>query len=177
MIMERMKFNKNGLWVRLVQHSSFVLLSFFILLNIFKTNSSPVAVDYVYTSLFLATLLPVIYLNLYWLLPKLQQPNPLLNYFFLLAGIVAVFMFLNIGLFNQWSAWLFPGYFFISYYTYGEIALFFFTFVAITTLLKLSKSRFEVNELQRKLLESEKQGIQSELKALKAQINPHFFCQ
>ncbi|MCW3116182.1 MAG: hypothetical protein JWM28_264 [Chitinophagaceae bacterium] len=173
--MDRRNFRENNKWMRILEHGLFVLFSFFILLNIFKINSKPVAVDYVYTSLFLATILPVVYLNLYWLLPKMRQPIPLIKYVVLLFCLVGIFMFLNIELFNHWSTWLFPGYFFISYYTWWEIALFFFAFVAITTLLKLSKSRFEVNELERKLLESEKQGIQSELKALKAQINPHFF--
>ncbi|MEJ0101249.1 MAG: histidine kinase [Bacteroidota bacterium] len=173
--MDRRMFNETSKWTRIVQHFLFVLASFFVLLNIFKINSKPVAVDFVYTSLFLATILPVVYLNLYWLLPKLQKPKSAIKYFFLLVCAVDIFLTINIELFNHWSAWLFPGYFFISYYTWWELALFFFAFVIITTLLKLSKSRFEVNELQRKLLESEKQRVQSELKALKAQINPHFF--
>jgi LytS/YehU family sensor histidine kinase len=47
--------------------------------------------------------------------------------------------------------------------------------LVLTTLLKLSKSWFLVNTLQRELLEKEKQRVQEELKALKAQVNPHFF--
>jgi LytS/YehU family sensor histidine kinase len=78
-------------------------------------------------------------------------------------------------LFDHWSVKLFPGFFFISYYTWWEIGLFFFIFICITTLLKLSKSWFVVNQLQRQLLETDKQRVQAELKALKAQINPHFF--
>ena len=173
--MDHRKSKETGKWMRVAQHVLFAVVSFSILLNIFKINSKPVAVDYVYTSLFFATILPVIYLNLYWLLPKLQKPKSVIKYFFLLICVTDIFLFINIELFNHWSAWLFPGYFFISYYKWWELALFFFAFIIITTLLKLSKSKFEVNELQRKLLESEKQAIQSELKALKAQINPHFF--
>ena len=41
--------------------------------------------------------------------------------------------------------------------------------------MKLSKSWFVVSRLQRQLLETDKQRVQAELKALKAQINPHFF--
>ena len=173
--MDHLKSKETGKGMHILQHGLFALVSFFVLLNIFKTNSTPVAVDYIYTILFLATILPVVYINLYWLLPKLQRPKSAINYFFLLLCVTDIFLFINIQLFNHWSAWLFPGYFFISYYTWWELLLFFIAFIAITTLLKLSKSRFEVNELQRKLLESEKQGVQSELKALKAQINPHFF--
>ena len=41
--------------------------------------------------------------------------------------------------------------------------------------MKLSKSWFWVRELEKELLEKEKQKTEAELKALKAQINPHFF--
>ncbi|MES1218856.1 MAG: hypothetical protein ABUT20_25345, partial [Bacteroidota bacterium] len=125
--MDRRKFNKDSKWLRVLLHCLFILFSFFILLNIFKINNKPVAVDFVYTSLFLVTILPVVYLNLYWLLPILQKPKSLIKYIFYLFCVTDIFMFLNIELFNHWSAWLFPGYFFISYYQWWEIALFFFS--------------------------------------------------
>ena len=53
--------------------------------------------------------------------------------------------------------------------------MFFAVYIGITSLLKLSKSWFAVSELQRKLLESEKEKVDIELKALRSQINPHFF--
>jgi sensor histidine kinase YesM len=53
--------------------------------------------------------------------------------------------------------------------------LFFTVYIIITMLLKLSKSWFQVSWLQKELLEKEKQKAEVELKALKAQINPHFF--
>ena len=89
--------------------------------------------------------------------------------------ISALFIWINVQLFDHWSVKLFPGFFFISYYKWWEIALFFLVFISVTTLLKLSKSWFVVNRLQRQLLETDKQRVQAELKALKAQVNPHFF--
>lgn len=169
------KFNENSKGMRIMQHILFVALSFFILLKIFKTGSSPEKIDFVYTALFLATILPIVYIHLYWLLPKLRSKNSLLTYLFPLLVLSAFFVWLNVQLFDHWSAKLFPGFFFISYYSWWEITLFFVVFIVITALLKLSKSWFAVTELQRKLLESEKQKVQVELKALKAQINPHFF--
>jgi sensor histidine kinase YesM len=161
--------------MHIVQHILFALLSFFILLNIFKISSPPARVDYVYTALFLATILPAIYLHLYWLLPNLGRKNSLIYYVIPLLLVTAFFIWINTQLFDHWSVKLFPGFFFISYHKWWEIALFFFVFISVTTLLKLSKSWFVVSRLQRQLLETEKQRVQAELKALKAQINPHFF--
>ena len=151
------------------------LLAFFILLTVFKSNNPPAAVDYIFTTLFLTTVLPVVYLHLYWLLPKLRSKASLVYYFIPLALITAGSIWVNIQLFDRWSAKLFSNFYFISYYTWWEITLFFITFLVLTTLLKLSKSWFLVNRLQRELLEKEKQRVQEELKALKAQVNPHFF--
>ncbi|MEP7371849.1 MAG: histidine kinase [Chitinophagaceae bacterium] len=173
--MANRKFNENNKVMRIIQHILFAVLAFFILLNIFKFSSPPSAVDYVYTSLFLATILPVVYIHLYWLLPKLRSKTSLFYYLIPLLLIMAFFIWINLELFNHWSVKFFPGFYFISYYTWWEIALFFIAFIIITTLLKLSKSWFIVNQLQRELLEKEKQRVQEELKALKAQINPHFF--
>jgi sensor histidine kinase YesM len=169
------KFNENSKGMRIMQHILFAALSFFILLHIFKTQSSPAKVDYVYTGLFLATILPVVYIHLYWLLPKLRSKSFLFLYLIPLLLVSAFFIWVNVELFDHWSVKLFPGFFFISYYSWWEITLFFAVFIVLTTLLKLSKSWFVVNRLQRQLLEADKQRVQAELKALKAQINPHFF--
>jgi sensor histidine kinase YesM len=42
-------------------------------------------------------------------------------------------------------------------------------------LLKLSRSWFLVNDLQRRLLQTEAEKVEIELKALRGQVNPHFF--
>lgn len=167
--------NMSSHTIRILQHVVFFLFVFFILLIVFKFNSPPAPVDYVYTTLFLATVFPVIYLHLYWLLPKLRNRGFVVYYFLPLALITAGLIWINIQLFDRWSAKLFPNFYFISYYTWWEIALFFIGLLVFTTLLKLSKSWFLVNRLQRELLQKEKQRVQEELKALKAQVNPHFF--
>jgi sensor histidine kinase YesM len=165
----------NSRFIRIAQHVLFVTFVFFILLSIFRSANPPAEVDYIYTILFLSTILPVVYLHLYWLLPKLRSKGFLVNYLIPLLLIAAAFIWINIQLFDRWSVTLFPNFYFISYYTWSEITLFFITCLVLTTLLKLSKSWFLVNTLQRELLEKEKQRVQEELKALKAQVNPHFF--
>ena len=162
--------------LRILQHLVFWGLSFFLFLNFFKTpGAKPEKIDYIYTVLFHLSLVPAVYLNLELLLPKFGNRKRSFLYIVLLATIVVLFAWLNYNFFAQWSAKVFPDYFFISYFTFKEIVFFFTIYVIITSLLKLSKSWFLVNELQKELLEKEKQKTEVELKALKAQINPHFF--
>src|SRR5215467_5590740 len=118
-------FSGNNKGMHVAQHILFALLSFFILLNIFKTGNPPVKVDYVYTALFLATIFPVVYLHLYWLLPKLSKRKALIYYLIPLLLIAGFFVWVNMQLFDRWSVKLFPGFFFISYYKWWEMTLFF----------------------------------------------------
>jgi sensor histidine kinase YesM len=159
--------------LRILQHLAFWVLSFFVFLHLFKTGNKPEKIDYIYTVLFQVSLLPAVYINLEWLLPRFSKR--LLGYSFLLIIIVVFFAWLNYSFFDNWSIKVFPDYFFISYFSFWEVILFFTIYIVITSLLKLSKSWFLVSELQKELLEKEKQKTEVELKALKAQINPHFF--
>jgi len=161
--------------LRILQHLTFWVLSFFIFLYIFKTGLKPEKVDYVYTLLFQLSLIPAVYINIELLLPKLGNRKQILFYLFSLAVIIIFFAWINYNFFDNWSAKVFPDYFFISYFSFREVILFFVVYIIITLLLKLSKSWFLVSWLQKELLEKEKQKTEVELKALKAQINPHFF--
>lgn len=161
--------------LKMIQHLAFWVLSFFVFLNLFKTGSKPEKVDYVYTSLFQLSLLPAVYLNLKLLLPKLGNRKTILFYLISLASTILLFSWINFRFFDEWSASVLPDYFFISYFTFKEVILFFSVYIVITSLLKLSKSWFFVSQLQKELLEKEKQKTEAELRALKAQINPHFF--
>src|SRR6188474_3983888 len=161
--------------LRIVQHLGFWVLSFFVFLYLFKTGAKPEKIDYVYTILFQLTLIPAVYLNIELLLPKLGNRKRILFYLLSLIVLIILFAWINYNFFDNWSAKVFPDYFFISYFTFREIVLFFTVYIIITMLLKLSKSWFLVSGLQKELLEKEKQKAKVELKALKAQINPHFF--
>ena len=161
--------------LRILQHLAFWVLSFFVFLYIFKTGAKPEKVDYVYTLLFQLSLVPAVYINIELLLPKLGNRKRILFYLLSLIAIIILFAWINYNFFDNWSAKVFPDYFFISYFTFREIVLFFIVYIIITMLLKLSKSWFLVSWLQKELLEKEKQKTVVELKALKAQINPHFF--
>jgi len=173
--MKRKYWELNHPILRILQHLAFWVLSFFVFLNLFKTGIKPEKVDYVYTALFQISLLPAVYINLELLLPKWGKRKNILLYIFSLVIIIILFSWINYKFFAEWSAKPLPEYFFISYFTFKEIIFFFTIYIFVTSLLKLSKSWFSVSELEKELLEKEKQKTEVELKALKAQINPHFF--
>jgi sensor histidine kinase YesM len=160
---------------RILQHLASWVLSFFVFLHLFKTGAKAEKIDYIYTVLFHITLLPAVYLNLEWLLPRFAKRRTWLLYAVLLALAVLVFAWINYQFFQNWSSYLLPDYFFISYFSFTEVVLFFVTYTVLTSLVKLSKSWFIVNELERRLLQSETEKVQIELMALRAQVNPHFF--
>jgi LytS/YehU family sensor histidine kinase len=67
-----------------------------------------------------------------------------------------------------------PGYYFISYYEIDDILKFIFVFVALTSLLKLSKGWFMLMQAEQQIMAIRQEKVETELKALKSQINPHF---
>ncbi len=171
----------NSPGLRLLQHMLFWILSFYVFLYLFKVGNKPEKIDYVYTALFHISILPPVYINLLFLLPWLRKANNWLVYSLLILSLIGLFSWLNLNFFSTWSNTLLVDYFFISYFRFIQIALFFLVYISITTLLKLSKSWFIVSKLQGQLLEAEKQKsinekelLELEAKALRAQMNPHF---
>lgn len=160
---------------RLAQHLGFWVLSYFVFLQLFKTGNAPAKIDHIYTALFHVTLLPAVYLNLLFLFPRLANVRRWPVYLVAVMMLIVIFAWLNDQFFQDWSKNIFPDYFFISYFSWWEICTFYVVYLAITCLLKLSKSWFAISELQKQILAIEKEKVQIELKALKAQINPHFF--
>ena len=159
---------------RIIQHLLFWSLCFLAFLHLFKTGNSPEKIDYIYTGLFQLTVIPAVYINLEWLLPYFNRTKKLWVYILGLITILIIFPYINYKFFQEWSVWLLPDYFFISYFSLTEVILFFSVYIILTSLLKLSRAWFTVNELSQQLLQSEKEKVQIELKSLRSQINPHF---
>jgi sensor histidine kinase YesM len=160
---------------RLTQHLVFWVLSYIVFVQLFKTGVRPEKIDYIYSALFHGTIIPAVYINLGWLLPRLANYRRWGLYVPAVIALIVLFSWLHYSFFQDWSKYILPDYFFISYFTVWEVGLFFVVYIALTSLLKLSRSWFVVNDLQRRLLQMETEKIQIELKALKSQVNPHFF--
>ena len=159
---------------RIVQHFFFWLLSFRVLLDIFSNTNDYLRIDYIYTGAFIFTIVIPVYLNFRLLIPNLLSQKRYLLYGIAFLAILSLSVFFNQFTFNYLIDFIFPKYYFISYYEILDLAKFMLVFMMLTTLLKLSKSWFYVTETQKKLSLVETEKYLNELKALKAQINPHF---
>lgn len=159
---------------RMVQHSLFWALSFYVLFRLFCTDEKYVETDLIYTFLFHISLVLIVYLNLNFLLPRFFQTKRYGLYVLGFAFVLAFGTLLNHLTFQYLADWLFQGYYFISYYNWGDILEFTFTYMALSTLLHLSKSWFELNEKKKAINRLEREKLDAELLSLKSQINPHF---
>lgn len=163
-------FVRNSLW----QHLLFWALSFYLLLRIFSGNNAPTRIDYIYNGLFHLTLLPGVYVNLLIFIPRMLGRNKYLLYLLLMMLTIALSSAFNILFFEHLVDYVLPGYYFISYYEFYDIAQFFIAYLGLTTLLKLSKAWFQLSASEKRLSIAEKEKLDAELRALKSQINPHF---
>ncbi|WOK04266.1 histidine kinase [Imperialibacter roseus] len=159
---------------RPVQHLAFWVLSFYVLLRIFSTDSEIRNIDYIYDGLFHFTLIMPVYLNLLVLIPNLLDKGRYFFYIALVGLSTLVFSQLNIWFFDYLVDFLLPGYYFISYYELVDIIQFFAVYMGASTLLKLSKGWFQLAEARTKLAETRQEKLNAELEALKSQVNPHF---
>jgi LytS/YehU family sensor histidine kinase len=127
-------------------------------------------IDYIYTGLFIAPMMIIVYLN-----------QGLLNYCIkrrqLWICLIGIPLLLGLGValhyfsFDQLSDLLFSGYYLTSYYTVWEVTQYCAIFLIVTSLLKLAQDWFQIKDRELNLI---KENHQAQLSSLKSQINPHF---
>lgn len=167
-------FAKTIIQNRMIQHILFWVLSFFILLNIFAYGDHLGKTDYIYAILFHIPLVIVAYLNLRFLLPKFLSKKRYWSYVILIIPTIVLTAWFSQFMFEKLVDYIFPGYFFISYFEFRDYVLFILIYLSVSTLLKMSKGWFELMETQRQLNQLKEENLTTELMALKSQINPHF---
>ena len=152
---------------RILQHILFWALSFLILVNILKVSAEIKKIDLIYTAVFHVPVFLIVYLNLKVLFPYFLERGR----YFLFAVFAVVIIATGAGfyliLFNQWIDYIFKGYYFIAYYSFWDISLYYLIYIFLTSLLRLARGYFKLQEI-------EKERSETELKALRSQINPHF---
>lgn len=172
--------NLNALITKANYHRPFIFnsvlwsLTFVILLFIFSKGNTPYVVDFIYTIAFIVVLAIPVSINFYILIPRLLKHE---NY-----TLYSFFFVLNLIVFSLLSSWLleplldliFPTYFFISYLSRPNILLIFTIVLIGTTLIKLAEDWFYFNSKENIALKVKNQQIETQLSALRAQINPHF---
>lgn len=152
---------------RLVQHILFWALSFLILVNIQKVSSEIKTIDLIYTVLFHIPILLVVYLNFFFLFPRFLERGRYFIYGLLIIVIIAAGSLFYLIFFNRWIDFILPGYYFIAYYNFRDISLYLLIYTLATSLIRLAKGWFRLQDMER-------EKTLTELWALKSQINPHF---
>jgi two-component system, LytTR family, sensor kinase len=111
-----------------------------------------------------------VYINLLWLLPFYFSKRKFI--LFTILEILNIFLFICL---NYFSSMAFEGK--LTNYMSEMIAefLLILIFLVITTLIKFTRDSIALQDAELKIKEVERQNIESELRALKAQFNPHFF--
>ncbi len=145
----------------------FWTISYFILLGIFASSSEWQKIDYIYTAIFLVTLMIPVAVNEFILLPRLLFQR---SYFLWLAAVdvlIWISIWFNELLFGKLIDFILPDYYFISYYEFIDLFKFFGAFVGLTTLMSLSLEWF-------KLQKEETTAATGRLNNLINQVNPHF---
>lgn len=160
---------------QLAGHFGFWMLSFFVLLLVFNASGKIGAIDIIYTVIFHFTIIPLVYLNFYFGTPRYFLHKKTFIYLLVILPAIVVFSAVNLMLFSRYADVLFPGYYFVSYFSLRDVIIIHFIYVLISTLILLSGSWFREMEQKKIMIELEKEKIDTELQMLKNQVNPHFF--
>jgi len=159
---------------RVIQHLAFWGLSYYIMVHVFASSSEIQATDHIYSAIFLFTIAIGVYINLLLLIPVFLNRGRFISYGILLSLCIIAATGLNHLTFSHLIDYLLPGYYFISYFGFDDILKFVVVFVGITSLIKLSKGYFKLLESRNALMKDQKEKSEAELRALRAQVNPHF---
>jgi sensor histidine kinase YesM len=159
---------------RIAAHLSFWALSYYILVHVFASSSEIQSTDYIYTTVFLITIAAGVYINLFLLIPVFLNKGKFISYGCLLVICISASAWFNQLTFSHIIDVILPGYYFISYFSFKDILKFMVAFTMATSLIKLSKGYFLLLETRNQLMTMQKEKSESELQALRAQVNPHF---
>lgn len=165
------KQNANASWVL---HLLLWPLAFSILLFVFSKGQQPVSIDFYYTLIFLLFVAVPVLINFYVLMKHLLKQEKYVWYILSLIALGILFGVLLENYFLIVLDWLFPDYFFISYLADNDFYLVLSILLLATTFIKLAEDWVFYNKNQNQLLTQQKQHIETQLTALRNQVNPHF---
>lgn len=154
----------NSKWL---QHPVFWVLSIYGIVDYFAISNSLKFIDFFYALLFHIPLFFLVYMNLAVLIPKFLQRGKYVSY----ALLAIILVNASYGLHELTFEFLLPllptEYYMVSFTEYEVLVTIFLIYLVLTTLLKLSKSWYQLQRV-------EKEKLSIELNSLKSQVNPHF---
>lgn len=158
----------------LIQHILFWVVSFFVLLRVMDQDGQTTLIDVIYTGLFHIHLIAFVATLYYLLIPRHLSKAQYVPFAITSVGLFGFGYFMYQFTFNSISDWLFPEFYFVAVYepleTFGILLIYYI----INTLLYLSRSWFDSLELQKEVAQLRDLSSTNELRALRAQISPHF---
>lgn len=149
------------------QHPVFWMLSIYAIANYFSISSIFKFIDVFYSLLFHVPLFFLVYVNLRFLIPRFLDHGKYLQYFL----SIPVLLLATYGIHELTFDVIFPlmdsEYYMVSFTEWQILMGIFLVYLILTTLIKLSKSWYTLQQV-------EKEKLSLELNSLKTQVNPHF---
>jgi LytS/YehU family sensor histidine kinase len=124
-------------------------------------------IDYFYSILFHIPLFFLVYVNLRLLIPKLLQKGKYVLFVLMVGVDIGLSYLIHEFTFEILLPVLPTEFYLVSFTEWQVLVNIFLIYLVLTTLLKLSKSWYKLQQV-------EKEKVEIELKSLKMQINPHF---
>ncbi len=152
----------------------FWALSFYAAIEVFSRTDEIRIIDIIYTFLFMIPFVLIVSIHAFHLIPNYLEKSRFwlygLTLIVLLAAVYPIYNFSYLVL----SEWLFPDFYLVGVYTPLEVLGFSIFFLLISSSLELSRNWFEGLRAKNRVSELETEKFAAELKALRAQVNPHF---
>ena len=114
---------------RWIKDLIFCTAAYFILLSIFAGSSEWQIIDHIYTSIFLGTLILFGTINEWVIQKQFLRKKKYLIFSILTALNITAGALFNHVLFDKLIDIILPGFYFISYYEFGDLVKFFFVYI------------------------------------------------
>ncbi|MDW3195961.1 MAG: sensor histidine kinase [Cytophagales bacterium] len=152
---------------RPLPHLLFWAASLYFIAYYFSISGALSSIDVIYSISFHGCLILLVYLNLGLLIPKLLQKGHYVIYLLGLMFIIALAIVAHYMVFEIMIPIVLVDYYIVSFVDTLSLVLVFSIYLALTSLLKFSKSWFRIQQL-------ETENMRFQLNSLKEQLNPHF---